>query len=69
MQCIRFGDLDRFLLSYTITEKIFETNSSFHVKVDNGKSLVAVFLEFFASINETVILTGILGTRLAFYEV
>ena len=34
-----------------------------------GKSLISVFLEFFASINKIFILAGRLGTRLSFCEV
>ena len=48
----------------TITHKIFETNSSFHVK-----SFISVFEKFSASISETYILAGSLGTRLSFYQV
>ena len=33
------------------------------------KSLISVFQEFSASINETFILAGRLGARLSFYEV
>ena len=52
-----------------ITRKIFKTNSSFHVKVHHGKSLISGFQEFSASIKKTFILEGRLGTRLSFYEV
>ena len=34
-----------------------------------GKSLISVFQEFFASINNIFILAGRLGIRLLFYEV
>ena len=34
-----------------------------------GKGLIAIFRDFFASINEIFILAGGLGTRLSFYEV
>ena len=41
----------------TLTYKVFETNSSFHVKSGTrGKSLIYVFQEFSASINKTFIL-------------
>ena len=49
-------------LSSTTIHKIFDTNSSFHVKY--GKSFISVFQEFFASINKTFILAGGLGTGL-----
>ena len=52
-----------------IIHKLFDTNSSFHVKyVHCGKSLISVFWEFFASINKNFILTGRLGSKLLFYE-
>ena len=53
-----------------IIHKIYETNSSFHVKYrTTRKSLTAVFQEFFASIEKIFLLGGRLGTRLSFYEV
>ena len=58
---MKFGNLA------TIMAKIFDTNSSFHVKY--GKSSIYVFQEFFASINKTFILEGRLGARLLFYEI
>ena len=53
----------------TITHKISETNSSFHMKQrTKGKSLISVFQDFSSSINKTFILARRLGTRLSFYE-
>ena len=46
----------------TIIHKIFETNSSFHVKY--GKVLIPIFQQFFVSINNIFILRGRLGTTL-----
>ena len=51
-----------------ITQKISETNSSFHVKVHNWKSLISIFQEFSSSINETFILARRLGTGLCIYD-
>ena len=52
-----------------IIYKIFEINFGFHAKnVHYGKSLISVFQEFFASINNFRIYAGRLGTRLLFYE-
>ena len=48
-----------------IIHGIFATNSSFRVKAHCGKSLISVFQEFFASINEIFILVWGLGTRLS----
>ena len=54
----------------TITHKIFETNSSFHVQYrTTEKGLISVFQKFSATINKTFILAGTVGTRLCFYEV
>ena len=37
----------------TITHKIFETDCSFHVKIEhNGNSLISVFPDFAGSINK-----------------
>ena len=46
--------------------KIFETNSSFNVKL--REKLISVFQKFFAIIDKMFILAGGLGTRLSFYE-
>ena len=46
----------------TITPKISETNSSFHIK--KRKNLVSIFQEFSCSINKTFTLARIQGTRL-----
>ena len=52
-----------------ITHKIFETNSSFHLKWrENERSLISVFQEFSASVKKTFILAVRLGTRVSFYE-
>ena len=60
----------RLLTGLQSFAKYTETNSSFHVKIlHHGKSLISVFQEFFASINNIFILAGTLGTRLSFYEV
>ena len=54
----------------TIIHKIYETKTSFHMKIDHyQKSLISVFQEFFASINKIFILAGRLGTSLSIYEV
>ena len=51
----------------TISRKIFETNSRYHVKERTAcQSLIPVFQEFLASINKMFILAGRLGTRLIF---
>ena len=53
----------------TTTHKIFETNSSFHMKWrTTGKSLISVFKGFFPTVNKTSVLPGRLGTRLSFYD-
>ena len=53
----------------TISYKIFETNYSFHVKWrTTGKGLIAVFQDFFASLNKILIFAGGMGTGLSFYE-
>ena len=62
-----FNILSRYLA--TITHKISETDSGFHVKIHYRKSLITVFLEIFASINKMLILAGRLGTKLSFYGV
>ena len=48
----------------TITDKIFDTNSSFHVKYHT-----TVFQEFFGSVDKTLILGGRLDTRPPLYEI
>ena len=54
----------------TIIHKIFQTNSSFHVKkMLYEKGLIAVFWDIFASIKKKSILEGTMATRLSFYEV
>ena len=62
------------LSSVTIIQKIFETNSSFHVKSTtgkghHGKSTISVFQEIFTSADKIFILGGRLSTRQWFYEV
>ena len=39
-------------------DKIFETNSSFHVKLHYGKILISIFQQFFASIDKIFIFKG-----------
>ena len=46
----------------TIIHKIFETNSSFHVKLHYGKSLISVFQKIFTSIDKIFISSGGLNT-------
>ena len=53
----------------TITLKVFETNSSFHVKAHNGKKLTSVFKKLSGIINKTYVLAKGLSTRISFYEV
>ena len=49
--------------------EIFDSNSAQHMKIaQHGKSLLSVFQEFYASINNIFILPWRLGTRLSFYE-
>ena len=46
-------------------DKIFETNSNFHVEhAHYGKSAISIFQEFFATIDKIVVLAVGLGTRL-----
>ena len=52
-----------------MSHKIFETNSSFHVKKRTTGKASFFFQEFSASINKNFILAGRLDTRLSFYEV
>ena len=64
----------------TISYKIFETNSIFHVNheianniiivsiANHGKSLIPIRQDPFASTNKIFILEGGLSTRLSFYE-
>ena len=63
----------------TISYKIFETNSSFHVNheianhiiialiANHGNSLIPILRDTFASTNKIFILEGGLSTRLSFY--
>ena len=51
----------------TISYKMFETNSSFHVKQRTKREVF--FQTFFASIGKIFILAGAMGTRISFYEV
>ena len=54
----------------TIIHKISETDSGFHVKWrTTAKSLISAFVEFFASIEEILILTVRRATRQWLYEV
>ena len=72
-KAIRFeevwGVLELKKFPETITHKIFESTSGFHVKPHNGKSLSSEFQEFSASINKTFILAVTLGTMLLFSDV
>ena len=52
-----------YMVLSTTIYKIYETNSSFHVKW-HGKVLISIFQQFFATINNNFILGGGLGTRL-----
>ena len=56
--------------SETFSNKISETNSSFHVKERTmGKSLIPIFQNIFTNTNKIFILAGGLGTLLSFCEV
>ena len=52
-----------YMVLSTTIYKIYETNSSFHVKW-HGKVLISIFQQFFATINNNFILGVGLGTRL-----
>ena len=58
------------VLASTIIDKIFEANSSFHVKLAHyGKSLISAFHEIFACTDKILILGRGLSTRQQFYEI
>ena len=53
----------------TISREVFQTNSSSCEIMHYGKCLIAIFRDFYASINKVIMLVVGLGTRLSFYEV
>ena len=60
--------VSRFLS--TIIHKIFETNSSFHVKKTHyEKSFISIFQEYFNSFNKIFVLARRLVTRLWDFEI
>ena len=58
-------------LTSTISYKVFETNSRFHLEERKyyGKSLISIFQEFFARNYKIFILAGGLHTRVLFYGI